>query len=327
MDIKTLDYQASQEIKDVISSIGRTEDVKFSMDERRLAITDFLVNKIHLFELCIDNDASTVIKLTKCITICSDDFKRPHGIVFLGNDHFVVANRDGDITLFECPKTSLETSEIQLKALQIFKGSRFYGKIWSPGSVASYEMENGTYRVIVCNNYLHTVISFTVDLTDNVKIKNKGVLIKRGLSTPDGVCVSPNKKWVAISNHDKSEVRIYKLTPVLNRFSDADGKLVGTAHPHGIRFSECGDKLFVANASGQHLQVYQNQNDSWKGIFEPIRTVKIVDDDVFAKADDQPEEGGVKGIEIANMGKLFVASAEHHVMDFYSTDDLLNCPA
>ncbi|PHS71053.1 MAG: hypothetical protein COB23_02000 [Methylophaga sp.] len=327
MNINKLDYHASPELHRVIASIGRTEDVKFSADEKLLAVVDFLVDKVHLFKISLENDElSQSITLSQCITISSDDFKRPHGLFFLGCEHFVVTNRAGDIALFKCPIATVEVSEIKLAPIAIFRGRRFLGRIYSPGSVASYQISDNVHRVMVCNNYWNTIVSFTVELTDGVRIKNNGVLIKKGLSTPDGISISPDQKWVAVSNHDTSAVLVYPLTSILNRFTAPAGVLTGVAYPHGIRFSNDGKKLFVADAGRQYLHIYESSDGCWDKSLEPWKSIKMVTDDIFSKAIMTPEEGGLKGIDIANSDKLFLASAEYQVLDFYAVNEVLDVP-
>ena len=52
-----IDYDASPQIRDVLSGIGRTEDVKFSPDNSRLAIVDYVNNKLILFSIRIQAPA------------------------------------------------------------------------------------------------------------------------------------------------------------------------------------------------------------------------------------------------------------------------------
>ena len=48
-----INYTAPQHVCDVIAALGRTEDVKFSPSNRRLAIAGFIENKIGVFDICI----------------------------------------------------------------------------------------------------------------------------------------------------------------------------------------------------------------------------------------------------------------------------------
>ena len=46
-----LKYTAPEHVRDVIAGLGRTEDVKFSPNNCRLAVACFLSNQIAIFEI------------------------------------------------------------------------------------------------------------------------------------------------------------------------------------------------------------------------------------------------------------------------------------
>ena len=331
-----LDYEATPAIQNSINSMGRTEDIVFSPDERFFAIAEFLDNRIRIFETSIKGEGTEqIIKITKILTITSPNIRLPHGITFLDSDHIVIANRRGDANLFQRPTESAEIAEVELTPLVTFQGRRLLGKIWTPGSVASYKLSEKKYRVFVCNNYSHSILSFVVDLSKKVRVKNNGILIKAGINIPDGISISPNKKWVAISNHGTNEVLIYRLTPtlnwlsahlgtILNRFSSPVGRLTGVSYPHGLRFSADGTKIFVADAGEPFLNVYQSSNQDWNGHFEPTKRIKILDDETFGKEKNNPMEGGIKGLSFANGHQLLATTTQHQVLSFYSVNELLN---
>lgn len=325
--MKTLNYRASPEVQNVIDSMGRTEDAKFSADGRYLAIVDFLKDKVHIFEIEIESRASKQeINLKSCLTITSDAFRLPHGLVFLGENHFVVVNRGADITLFEFDFNFSGCIEKKLDPVKFVMGRRFYGRVSSPGSVGSYQVSDNRYRIFVCNNYLHNIVSFEITLGNTIKIKNRGVVIKKGLNLPDGICISPNKKWAAISNHYTGTISIYKISPLLNRFTSPTATLLDIAYPHGLRFSEDGNKIFSTDAGSQYLHIFESDSDSWEGDYKPRQSIKVVDKETFEKVRINPEEGGLKGLDVTNDDQLLVTTAEHQVLNFYSIRDLLSLP-
>lgn len=333
MNLKFLDYQATAKIRSKINTLGRTEDIKFSSDESIMAIVEYRKNRVILFEISIDGDnLSQVIKISNYTIIKSNDFHDPHGITFLGPKHFVVANRSGEVNLFKCPEESSNLSEVELMPLAIFKGQGYYGRISAPGSVESYKISNNKYRVLVCNNYICTVVSFVVDLADKVSVKNKGLTVKRGLIIPDGVNVSPNRKWVAVSSHKTNEVLIYRLTPVLNwmltpfssilnRLTKPVGRLKGLSYPHGLQFSKDGCKIFVADAGEPYINIYQSSDGNWDNHFVPVKKVKVLDDITFGKESNNPQEGGIKGLDFANNNQLLATTTEHQTLAFHAVSD------
>jgi hypothetical protein len=48
-----INYVAPQYVRDAVGSLGRTEDVRFSPNNRRLAVAGFLNNKITVFDVSI----------------------------------------------------------------------------------------------------------------------------------------------------------------------------------------------------------------------------------------------------------------------------------
>jgi hypothetical protein len=55
MKKECIDYKASTDIRSFIAGIGRTEDIKLSPDNSRMAIAGFISNQIYLFTIRIRN--------------------------------------------------------------------------------------------------------------------------------------------------------------------------------------------------------------------------------------------------------------------------------
>jgi hypothetical protein len=51
--VARIEYSAPQNVRDVISSLGPTEDVRFSPNNQRLAVAGLLKNKVVIFEISI----------------------------------------------------------------------------------------------------------------------------------------------------------------------------------------------------------------------------------------------------------------------------------
>ena len=152
MEVK---YNTSAKIKNILESIGRTEDIKFSPDNKRFAILEYLENKIHLLGIDIDRNVSPPeISITTYSLIKSSNLKNPHGICFLGNDHIIVCNRFGDVSIFKIPYHVDETNEFDIKAERIISGKGYItAKVKTPGSVDCYQISDKSYRIFICNNY------------------------------------------------------------------------------------------------------------------------------------------------------------------------------
>ncbi len=324
MAIKTLNYKASSEIQDVIDSLGRTEDIKFSPDEKYLGLTEFLTDKIFIFEISRKNGSDSEIELLSCVQIISQDLAAPHGFDFIGSQHFIVANRNGGVVIFKIPTGVSGYQEIKQAPVKFVFGKVFFGRIFTPGSVAVYQIKQDHYRILVCNNNVDTIVGFDITIKSDVDIsvKNKGVIIKKGLNLPDGISVSDSKKWVAVSNHNENTVLVYPLSPLLNRFTSPAAVLTGIAYPHGLRFSHDDKHLFVADAGSQYIHVYERKDGNWQSGSGPTKSLKMVTKKNFLKK-PTGEEGGIKGLDITLDNKMLVTTAEYQVLKFYSIDELM----
>ena len=113
-DVALVDYETSSSVKKVISSMGRTEDVKFSPDYRWLAIAGFTLNRINLFAVEVVHDGfSRILNIHSSLVIESSSFIQPHGIEFIDNTHMVIANRQGKLHVFQLPAQMKDTVRLE----------------------------------------------------------------------------------------------------------------------------------------------------------------------------------------------------------------------
>jgi hypothetical protein len=323
-----ISYDASSEIHSVISGISRTEDLKLSPDNSRLAIVDFVCNKIFLFSVRIQvldsSDVSPGIEILDYSVITSDSFQNPHGVAFLGNDNLIVCNRAADVCLFRIPTPGVYPRERKLKPYKTISGKGdLLAKVKTPGSVDCYQLDDNSYRVMVCNNHWHFISSHIIKPGKTARIINQGTLIQNALRIPDGVSISHDTDWIAISNHVDGEILIYKNTAELNSKTKAAAVLKGVVCPHGVRFSPDG-KVLVADAASQYLHVYESDNGNWNGEQYPARSIRIMDDETFYNGRYDSREGGLKGIDIDNTGRVLVTTHRFGVLGFYDLKKLLS---
>jgi hypothetical protein len=99
-----LDYAAPPHVSEVIASLKRVEDIKFSPSNRRLALAASDSNRLAVLDIRIGAASDgPAITLPEVAEIASPCFAYPHGVDFIGEDIIVVANRDGDIAILELP--------------------------------------------------------------------------------------------------------------------------------------------------------------------------------------------------------------------------------
>ncbi len=318
-------YDAPAGVHDVIAAIGRTEDIRLSPDNRRLVILDYFGKRIFVFSIRIETAAtSTQVTLPDFSILTSDSLREPHGVAFLGNDHIVVCNRAADVCVYRIPVPEDPPREQNVEPFARIKGHGLFApRVLTPGSVDSYEMAEGRYRLLVCNNHWNAITAHSVSLGRSFEIKHEGVLIEHRLRIPDGVSISGDNAWIAISNHVDGEVLVYANTAGLDRRTPPAASLRGIVCPHGVRFSSDG-RLLVADAASQYLHVFESKSGGWNGVQQPAKSVRIMDDETFYAGRYDSREGGLKGIELDGSNRVLITTHKRDVLGFYDLTRLLS---
>ncbi len=87
---------ATAHVREAISRLGRTEDIRFSPDNSRVAIASYGGDACFLFDIEVDRSAcAPIIRITDYLEIRSTALRKPHGLDFIGERLLVVANRAG----------------------------------------------------------------------------------------------------------------------------------------------------------------------------------------------------------------------------------------
>lgn len=318
-----IEYTAPQSVTDAVGSLGRTEDVRFSPSNRRLAVASFHRNRIVVFDIDIASSSGvTQVALTGGVELSSPALQWPHGLDFIDNDTLIVTSRRSDVALFKLPagERHVPSHEVLPIARWPSDGTTLLN---APGSVAVTRVEDDVCEVLICNNRGHTVTRHRLDCDAGRAIRHSEVLLQKYLRIPDGVSVSPDRRWIAVSNHTTHNVLLYEKSPALNADAEPDGILRGVHYPHGLRFSADGRHLFVADAGAPYLHIYAQHPDQWRGVRHPIATVRIMDDEVFGRGRHNPEEGGPKGLDIDARSNVLVVTSECQPLAFFDVPALL----
>jgi DNA-binding beta-propeller fold protein YncE len=318
-----IEYTAPQSVTDAVGSLGRTEDVRFSPSNRRLAVASFHRNRIVAFDIDIASSSGvTQVALTGGVELSSPALQWPHGLDFIDDDTLIVTSRRSDVALFKLPagERDVPSHEVLPIARWPSDGTTLLN---APGSVAVTRVEDHVCEVLICNNRGHTVTRHRLDCDAGRAIRHSEILLQKYLSIPDGVSVSPDRRWIAVSNHTTHNVLLYEKSPALNADAEPDGILRGVHYPHGLRFSADGRHLFVADAGAPYLHIYAQHPDQWRGVRHPIATVRIMDDAVFGRGRHNPEEGGPKGLDIDACSNVLVVTSECQPLAFFDVPALL----
>lgn len=318
-----LKWNACEKATSVLTRLGRTEDVMFSPSGRRLAVAGFRANRIAIFEIEIENAAEgEIVRLTDVVEIEAPTLSEPHGLCFLDEKTLVVANRQGDVETFEAPAPRATLTRHQVSARQKLGG--WDSLICTPGSVAAYPIDANTLELLVCNNFANTVTRHILDRNRDFEATSNGLLLAHRLEIPDGICISPDGAWLAISNHITHSVLLYDRSRTLHPGAEPDGILRNVLCPHGVRFTPDLKHILVADAGAPFVNVYAKNGASWKGMREPCSLFRIMDETVFGQGRHNPQEGGPKGIDIDPSGKVLVATCESQPLAFFSLNNVVS---
>ena len=318
-----VDFEAPQHVRDTIASLGRTEDVKFSPSNQRIALVGYRVNKVAVVDVSIDRtSAGAKITLTDSAEIFSSRLRNPHGLDFIDDETLIVCSRKGDVPIFRLPPAPLGGRRHELEPLGVIGSGN---GLRAPGSVSVSRKDENIYEALICNNRGHTVTKHQLDLSQGCSINGDTVLLKKWLDIPDGVCVSPDRQWIAVSNHKAHSVFLYENNETLNEASDPDCILRCVHYPHGLEFTADGRYLLAADAGSPFVHVYRREGPCWRGLHNPLTSFRVVDDDTFLRGRHNPMEGGPKGIAISNAEKnIFVTTNECQNLAFFDLAKILD---
>jgi hypothetical protein len=200
---------------------------------------------------------------------------------------------------------------------------RGFAPLTRPGSLAVTRGADGI-EVLVCDNAAHTLTRHLLHQEpDGFAVTANDVVVRKWLAVPDGVAVSPDGRWLAVSNHRRHVVMVYERTRVVDERSDPSCILRGALFPHGVRFSADGRYLFVADAGSPYVHAYARDGDGWQGVAYPVASLRVMGDETFRQGRYSPDEGGPKGIDIDASGEVVAVSSRFRPLAFFGIAALL----
>jgi DNA-binding beta-propeller fold protein YncE len=321
-----LEFKTSNAVRAALSDTGRTEDVRFSPDNRRLILAGYGLNHLLILRIAIEaGPAGPTIVADDFMELTSDGITSAHGLDFIDDRTLAVANRDGLVSIIEIPSGELAGRYSRVDPIREISGSIFC-RLKSPGSIAARRHAGGTISLLVCNNYTHRVTQHVVDPEAGYKVRKNSVLMERSLDIPDGIAVSRDERWIAVSNHGTHEVMLFDAAAPLGPYTEPVGVLTDVDYPHGLRFSPDDRHLLVADAGAPLIRVYE-RGDGWSGTRDPVRSVTVLDDETFSRGRANPMEGGPKGLDIDHSGTIVAATCEEQALAFFSLATMTGEPA
>lgn len=306
-----LDIRMSPQAHDVMERLGRTEDLRFSPDGSRLAILGFLRNICGLISLGIDRSGPMpVLHLEAGLELGFATMKHPHGVDFLDDRTLVVANRKGKVDIFRLPDAGGNGHGPALEPVRRITRASLFHRLGKPGSVWVVRRNGAAARLLVCDNVKHRISSHTVIGAGSYVLPGR-VLLRRRLEIPDGVTVSPDGRWIAVSNHVSHEIFLYDSTRRLGPDTQPHGVATGVDYPHGLRFSPDGKCLYVADAGQPFVVRFSAPDGNWQGDRAASGRIRVMDEETFLKGRHNPQEGGPKGLELDAGGTVLLITSDY----------------
>ncbi len=321
-----ISFVPSDGVKTALANLGRTEDVQFSPDDRRLAIAGFNNNKILMLDIKVKTAKGKIlIKCEDWLEITSPSFNYPHGLFWIDSSTLIIANRSGEAPIIKIPSKNPDSRTVEIMPIETIKAGR--DLLRSPGSVSVSKIGQDLYDVVICNNYAHNVSRHLLDERNNFASKGSCRLLAKGLDVPDGISHSHSGEWLAVSNHHKNAVFIYRNDNSLDEESEPIGKLRGMSYPHGLRFSHDDRYIFVADAGAPLVHVYKMDHRRWSGKHFPAYGLRVMDNETFIRGQTNPQEGGPKGIDLTNDDRILVVSCEEEPIVFFDVRKIFETPS
>ena len=321
-----IQYTSPRSVSHAVSSLGRTEDVCFSPSNRRLAVAALARNRIGVFDIAIaPSRGGTQIALTGGVELSSPALQQPHGVDFIDDDTLIVTSRGSGVAIFELPSGASDVRSHELLPMASWPadGTTVFNV---PGSVSVVRADEGMCELLICNNGSNSVTRHRLDRDAGAVIRHSAVLLQRYLDIPDGVSMSPDRRWIAVSNHNTHSVLLYENSSALSAATEPDGILRCVYYPHGLAFSADGRYLFVADAGAPCVHIYAQDAHEWRGVRQPVATVRTMNEAAFRRGRHSAAQGGPKGLDMDAGSNVMVLSSEFQPLAFFDVPTLLRHP-
>ncbi len=284
-------FDAGAEVRAALDRAGRTEDVRVSPDGRRLALACYSENAIGLADVEVERTGSEVAVAVSAFELLrGPGIREPHGVDFVTDDVVIVANRGGRVAFYSLPERGA-TGEL----VPWGDASGAPDQEEGPGSVLVRLEATGEHSILACNNWVDTVTRHVLG-ADGVLAAGE-IVAQRRLELPDGVALSDDGRWLAVSSHDSSSVLVFAHSTA-GASAEPVCVLRGARCPHGLRFAFEDRRLLVADAAAPYVHVFEPTPDGWADAAYPTSSIRVLDDDAFERHRRNRYEGGPKGLDV-----------------------------
>lgn len=291
---------APDDVSERLAALGRTEDVRLSPNGKRLAIACYAIDRIAVADVAL---TASEVRISRLELLSSTALGEPHGVDFLDDQTVVVASRRSGLGVFRLPAADAPLEAWRVAPLLTLPVREARD---TPGSVVARRVDQDTHELLVCVNWAHEVRRH---MLTGGRLSRGTIAARRWLDVPDGVAVSADGAWTAVSNHSTHTVLVYE-TAALGAGAEPVGVLRGARYPHGLRFAAGDSRLLVADAGAPYVHVFAAADGGWHRVSYPAATIRVLDDDAFMRFRANPQEGGPKGLEVDPRTLVLVITSE-----------------
>jgi hypothetical protein len=303
--------EAPEHVVAGLAALGRTEDVRLSRSGKRLAVACYNRHEVAIADVDLTRtDEGVGIAISELTFHGSASISDPHGIDFLDDELLAVASRGGTIDVLLLPSSGAESrAAASVASVECDLGAA--------GSVVARRAPGGERELLAVHNWTNAVTRYR--MTDGGDLVGGDVIARRWLELPDGIALSADGRWLAISNHDTHDVLVFEYATV-HAEADPVGILRGAGYPHGLRFALDDRLLVVADAGAPYVYLFERHGDSWATASYPTAALRVMDDETFARGHHNPQEGGPKGLDVEPRTNVLAVTAEMVPLAFFDLE-------
>ena len=288
-----------------------------------------LAPKQGLVLMQIDVEADP-IRIGRYTELRSPSLEFPHGVDFLSEDLIVVANRDAAVTFYRLPSAEHWQDITEIEAIAEFTSPWFGPKRASrlsegrevrcgPGSIRKH----GDH-LYICANYTNTVSKHPIAVRDDmIEIGDGELVVETGLELIDGISVSRDGHWIAVSDSGHGRVAIYRGDDYSEACELRDENLV---YPHGLCFDPSHRRLYVSDAGERLLHVFESVDGTWeRSMSHSSFSLPSIGDEAFYKTKHsvaekfRPLVGGIKGLDLDPSGRFLFGTCLNQTLAVFET--------
>jgi sugar lactone lactonase YvrE len=178
--------------------------------------------------------------------------------------------------------------------------------------------------LFICCNNRSTLTVHPYRLRHGKIETGEGTIVAQDwLEIPDGVAVSRDGCWIAVSDHEHHRILIYRDADKTLSCQLRDDDL---RHSHGLCFHPTGRSIYVADAGEREVHVYVSANGWNQSAINSAFKLAAVDPAAFHNTRNstierhRPLEGGIKGIDVDPSGHIIAATCHHQVLRFFEIE-------